>query len=179
MHLHRSREQHRCHSGQQRKLLVLMLPTAAQQFQLEAVSSQHSPQKYTQHLLSGTPAFHDHAQVGVRSHAGATSNQSPCLCKGMSGVPLTNDITGGPLGVTRTLSPSAGTFTTPMEQSPGACEAGGRIPTNGSSVPQGAVCGNGLCTSYMDRRPNRLGADPDTGEQRLRELLEVAPNQYQ
>src|SRR6516165_9835098 len=33
-------------------------------------------QKYTQHLLSGTPAFHDHAQVGVRSHAGATSNQS-------------------------------------------------------------------------------------------------------
>src|SRR6516162_1025644 len=35
-----------------------------------------SPQKYTQHLLSGTPAFHDHAQVGVRSHAGATSNQS-------------------------------------------------------------------------------------------------------
>src|SRR5262249_14139911 len=30
-------------------------------------------QKYTQHLLSGTPAFHDHAHVGVRSHAGATS----------------------------------------------------------------------------------------------------------
>src|SRR6516165_2837988 len=47
-------------------------------------------QKYTQHLLSGTPAFHDHAQVGVRSHAGATSNQSPCFCKGMSGVPLTS-----------------------------------------------------------------------------------------
>src|SRR6516225_6414358 len=38
-----------------------------------------SPQKYTQHLLSGTPAFHDHAHVGVRSHAGATSNQSPSL----------------------------------------------------------------------------------------------------
>src|SRR5262249_31231071 len=28
-----------------------------------AVSSLPSPQKYTQHLLSGTPAFHDHAQV--------------------------------------------------------------------------------------------------------------------
>src|SRR6516164_1383929 len=42
-------------------------------------------QKYTQHLASGTPAFHDHAHVGVRSHAGATSNQSPCFCKGMSG----------------------------------------------------------------------------------------------
>jgi hypothetical protein len=46
--------------------------------QLKAVSSLPSPQKYTQHLLSGTPAFHDHAHVGVRSHAGATSNQSPC-----------------------------------------------------------------------------------------------------
>jgi len=44
-----------------------------------AVSSLPSPQKYTQHLLSGTPAFHDHAHVGVRSHAGATSNQSPSL----------------------------------------------------------------------------------------------------
>src|SRR5262249_16083810 len=54
--------------------------------------------KYTQHLLSGTPAFHDHAHVGVRSHAGATSNQSPCFCKAMSGVPLTSDITGYPLG---------------------------------------------------------------------------------
>jgi hypothetical protein len=31
----------------------------------------HSPQKYTQHLLSGTPAFHEHAHVGVRSHASA------------------------------------------------------------------------------------------------------------
>src|SRR5262249_21491175 len=59
-------------------------------------------QKYTQHLLSGTPAFHDHAHVGVRSHAGATSNQSPCRCKGMSGVPLTSDIIGGPSGATRT-----------------------------------------------------------------------------
>jgi len=45
------------------------------------VSSLPSPQKYTQHLLSGTPAFHDHAHVGVRSHAGATSSQSPCRCK--------------------------------------------------------------------------------------------------
>src|SRR5262249_11897766 len=34
----------------------------------------YSPQKYTQHLLSGTPAFHDHAHVGVRSHAGAASS---------------------------------------------------------------------------------------------------------
>src|SRR6516225_7824019 len=74
-----------------------------------------SPQKYTQHLLSGTPAFHDHAHVGVRSHAGATSNQSPSFCKGMRGVPLTSDITGGPLGSTRTFSSSACAFTTPIE----------------------------------------------------------------
>src|SRR5262245_137550 len=80
----------------------------------------NSPQNYTQHLLSGTPAFHDHAHVGVRSHAGATSNQSPCFCKGMSGVPLTSDITGGPLGTMRTLSPSACTFTTPMKQRGGS-----------------------------------------------------------
>src|SRR5499426_3610542 len=89
-----------------------MLPSAIQQFQLEVVSSLTPPQKYTQHLLSGTPAFHDHAHVGVRSHAGATSNQSPCFCKGMSGVPLTSDITGYPLGAVRTLSPAASTFTT-------------------------------------------------------------------
>src|SRR5215471_8985639 len=79
-------------------------PSATQWSQLKVVSSFPSPQKYTQHLLSGTPAFHDHAHVGVTSHAGATSNQSPCFCKGMSGVPLTSDITGGPLGTTRTLS---------------------------------------------------------------------------
>jgi len=47
-----------------------------------AVSSLPSPQKYTQHLLSGTPAFHDHAHVGVRSHAGAmtpVSRSDPVL----------------------------------------------------------------------------------------------------
>src|SRR5262245_40257560 len=65
-------------------------------------------------------AFHDHAHVGVRSHAGATSNQSPCFCKGMSGVPLTSDITGYPLGAVRTFSPSAGTLTTPVEQRGGS-----------------------------------------------------------
>ena len=38
----------------------------------------------------------------------------------MSGVPLTSDITGYPLGAVRTLSPSAGTFTTPVEQRGGS-----------------------------------------------------------
>jgi hypothetical protein len=36
-----------------------MMPSAAQQFQLEVASSRYSPQKYTQHLLNGTPAFHE------------------------------------------------------------------------------------------------------------------------
>src|SRR6516162_6724734 len=54
--------------------------------------------KYTQHRLRGTPAVHDHANVGVRSQPAATSNQSPCLSRGISGTPFTNDITGGPLG---------------------------------------------------------------------------------
>src|SRR5262249_60992772 len=76
--------------------------------------------KYPQHRLRGTLAAHDHTNVGVRSKAAATSSQSPSRCKGMSGVPLTSDITGGPFGATRTLSPSAGTFTTPMEQRGGS-----------------------------------------------------------
>src|SRR5215475_12840029 len=69
---------------------MLVLPSAIQQFQLEAAFSLLSPQKYTQHLLSGTPAFHDHAHVGVRSQPAATSNQSPSFCKGIRGTPFTN-----------------------------------------------------------------------------------------
>src|SRR5262245_39197307 len=72
--------------------------------------------------FSGTPAVHDHANVGVRSHAAATSNQSPSFCKGIRGTPFTSDITAGPLGATRTLSPSAGTFTTPVEQRGGSAQ---------------------------------------------------------
>src|SRR5947199_97618 len=63
--------------------------------------------QYTQHRFNGTPAVHDHAHVGVRSQPAATSSQSPSCPNGMSGTPFTNDITGYPLGVTRTLSPSA------------------------------------------------------------------------
>jgi hypothetical protein len=72
-----------------------MLPSAAQQFQLEIASSLASPQKYTQHLLSGTPAFHDHAHVGVRSLELQATNP-PCFWIGMSGLPLTSDIKSVP-----------------------------------------------------------------------------------
>jgi hypothetical protein len=79
-------------------------------------------QKYTQHRFSGTPAVHDHANVGVRSQPAATNNQSPSCPSGMRGTPLTSDITGYPLGVARTLSPCACTFTIPMEQRGGSAQ---------------------------------------------------------
>src|SRR5215471_16920289 len=109
-------------------------PSATQWSQLKVVSSFPSPQKYTQHLLSGTPAFHDHAHVGVRSHAGATSNQSPCFCKGMSGVPLTRDITGGPFGATRTIVHAGFEF--------GAEHKKASEDAAGSKVDDRAVLGN-------------------------------------
>lgn len=51
----------------------------------------------------------------------------------MRGTPFTSDITGGPLGVTRTLSPSACTFTMPMEQRGGSahCVYGAKTQPNG------------------------------------------------
>jgi hypothetical protein len=57
---------------------------------------------------------------GICVSGRATSSQSPSRPSGMRGTPFTSDITGGPLGTVRTLSPSACTFTIPMEQRGGS-----------------------------------------------------------